>query len=90
MPLARSPSYRAEALRAVREEGGLRIGIFLFERDAQLGHVWDDRSLDAFLADPIGTVPGTAMGYSGIPDPQERVDLIIYLREANRSKALCP
>jgi cytochrome c len=32
-------------------------------------------------------VPGTAMGYAGIPDPKERADLIAYLKQANNSPA---
>ena len=52
--------------------------------------VWNEKTLDAFLADPMKTVPGTAMGYAGIPDKQERVDLIAYLKMANGSKELCP
>ncbi len=30
------------------------------------------------------TVPGTAMGYAGVKDPQERADLIAYLEAANK------
>ena len=48
---------------------------------------WDEKMLDRFLANPPGVVPGTAMTYSGIPDAQERADLIAYLREAAKSDA---
>jgi len=44
------------------------------------GIVWDERTLDRFLANPMVTVPGTAMTYAGIDDAQERADLIAYLR----------
>lgn len=47
--------------------------------------VWNDRTLDRFLADPLKTVPGTAMGYAGVADRKERLDLIAYLRQANDS-----
>ena len=47
--------------------------------------VWNEKTLDRFLADPLKAVPGTSMGYAGIPDPRERADLIAYLREAGRS-----
>lgn len=50
--------------------------------------VWNDQTLDRFLANPLQAVPGTAMGYAGITDRKERADLIAYLRQANRS-ALC-
>ena len=49
--------------------------------------VWSEATLDRFLADPLRTVPGTAMGYAGLKDPKERADLIAYLEEAGRSTA---
>lgn len=45
--------------------------------------VWNDKTLDRFLAKPLAMVPGTAMTYDGVPDPAERADLIAYLRQAN-------
>ena len=51
------------------------------------GLTWDDRTLDRFLANPPQVVPGTAMTYAGVPDPQERADLIAYLRAAGTSAA---
>jgi len=51
------------------------------------GLVWNDKTLDRFLANPLKTVPGTAMGYAGVPDPRERADLIAYLEAAGRSPA---
>lgn len=53
------------------------------------GIVWNAKTLDRFLADPIGTVPGTTMGYAGVPDPQERSDLIAWLAKAGASPS-CP
>jgi cytochrome c len=49
--------------------------------------VWSAATLDRFLANPTGVVPGTAMGYAGIPDARERADLIAYLVRANASPA---
>lgn len=46
------------------------------------GLTWNERSLDRFLADPMGVVPGTTMGYAGVKDARERADLIGYLRSA--------
>lgn len=51
--------------------------------------VWNEKTLDRFLANPTAMVPGTAMGYAGIPDPQERADLIAWLRAATASPAEC-
>ena len=53
------------------------------------GIVWNERSLDRFLANPAATVPGTAMGYAGIADARERSELIAYLREATRKGTTC-
>jgi cytochrome c len=44
--------------------------------------LWSEKTLDRFLADPLRTVPGTAMGYAGVTDRKERADLIAYLKQA--------
>jgi len=41
---------------------------------------WDDKTLDAFLADPRAVVPGTSMVYGGDTDAKERADLVAYLK----------
>ena len=51
------------------------------------GLTWNERTLSRFLADPPAVVPGSTMTYAGVPDPQERADLIAYLERANRSPA---
>lgn len=43
------------------------------------GIVWDDTSLDDFLANPSKTVPGTSM-YFNLSSPQDRDDVIAYLK----------
>jgi len=42
--------------------------------------VWDDATLDAFLADPQGFAPGTSMALPGIKSAKERKVVIDYLR----------
>jgi cytochrome c len=51
--------------------------------------VWTRESLDRFIADPMGTVPGTLMGYDGVRDPVERAQLLAYLEVASVGDA-CP
>ena len=51
--------------------------------------IWNQDTLDRFLANPTRMLPGTAMGYAGIPDPQERADLIAGLRQASASAEAC-
>lgn len=45
--------------------------------------IWDEKTLNWFLTSPMTAIPGTAMGYAGIPDAQERADLIAYLKKAD-------
>ena len=51
------------------------------------GWIWDAATLDRFLANPRGVVPGTKMGFAGVQDPDERADLIAYLQRATAKKA---
>ena len=49
------------------------------------GITWDEKTLERFLANPLAAVPGTTMTYAGVPDLQDRLDLIAYLKRANKS-----
>ena len=42
--------------------------------------VWDEQTLDAWIADPQALIPGNQMHFPGVPDPQKRQDLIAYLK----------
>lgn len=44
--------------------------------------VWDEGSLDRWLADPEQVAPGQRMGVN-VPDAHERSDLIAYLKQAS-------
>jgi cytochrome c len=46
------------------------------------GLVWTPESLDRFLADPEGYLPGTYMGSPGLRDASERRAVIQFLRGA--------
>ena len=41
--------------------------------------VWDKESLEAFITAPQKALPGNTMPFPGIPDQEERNDLIAYL-----------
>ncbi|HEV3498696.1 MAG TPA: cytochrome c family protein [Bradyrhizobium sp.] len=43
------------------------------------GGTWTDNDLNQFISNPKGFVPGTAMGFAGIPKDSERADVIAYL-----------
>ena len=51
------------------------------------GIIWEDRSLDAWLADPDGMVPDNEMPFNGIKDPQHRADLLAFLKDATKPGA---
>ena len=49
---------------------------------AKVDLVWDDASLDAWLANPQAMIPGTVMAYRQ-PKPETRAAIIAYLKELN-------
>lgn len=44
------------------------------------GETWDYAALDGFLANPRQYAPGTTMAFAGISRPEQRADVIAYLR----------
>lgn len=44
------------------------------------GNVWDVEKLDAYIADPKGTIPGNKMTFAGIKKEDEREDIIAFLK----------
>ncbi len=48
------------------------------------GIVWDEATLDRWLQGPAKMVPGTKMIFAGLADPQERADVIAYLKKATK------
>lgn len=49
---------------------------------ASSGITWDVASLDAFLADPSGLVPGSEMQRGAVRDPELRAAIVAYLVSA--------
>ena len=43
------------------------------------GVVWDEATLDKWLTNPQGFIPGQRMNFK-VPDPADRADLIAYLK----------
>src|SRR5262249_28979040 len=50
------------------------------------GIVWNDETLFKYLEKPKDVVPGTKMVFPGIKDPQDRNDLIAYLKKATAAQ----
>jgi cytochrome c len=53
-------------------------------------NVWDYEHLDNFLAAPKVVVEGTKMAYAGMKKPEDRANLIAYLRTLSDSPAPLP
>jgi cytochrome c len=51
---------------------------------------WSVDDLNAFLANPKGFVPGTSMGFVGLPRGSERADVIAYLNSLSEHPAPLP
>jgi cytochrome c len=46
------------------------------------GGTWDEATLDAWLENPAKFAPGSKMTFAGLPDAQERANVIAYLKTA--------
>ena len=44
------------------------------------GVTWDDKSLEAFIADPQKAIPGNVMPFPGVADAKQRAEIIDYLK----------
>jgi cytochrome c len=56
----------------------------------ELGGTWGYEDIGAFIADPPGVIPGTAMTFRGIDNDQDRADVVLYLRSLSDSPAPMP
>ncbi|HJR05033.1 MAG TPA: c-type cytochrome [Methylomirabilota bacterium] len=72
------PSLRGVMGRRAGTLPGFRFSPALIDAGAR-GVVWGRESLDAFLADPEGFIPGTVMGPPGLREADDRRDVIDFL-----------
>ena len=54
------------------------------------GEKWSFADLDKFLTDPKAFISGTAMGFAGFKDADERANVILYLRSLSDSPVALP
>jgi len=54
------------------------------------GGTWTVDELNKFLTNPKGYIPGTAMGFAGLPKDSERADVIAYLNSLSDSPKPLP
>jgi len=52
--------------------------------------IWDEHSLDTWLANPRGYLPGNRMTFRGLPDETQRRDLIAFLRSVSEKEGPSP
>lgn len=57
---------------------------------ARKGEQWGFEELNKFLLNPKNYVAGTRMGYAGMANPQNRADVIAYLRSLSASPKPLP
>ncbi len=60
------------------------------QRAANDGLLWDLEHLDAYLENPKALVSGTRMSFRGLKDPQDRHDVLAYLRRFSDNPANIP
>jgi cytochrome c len=48
---------------------------------------WNDKTLDEWIADPQHLIPSNEMTFAGIKDPQQRTDLLAFLKQATQPGA---
>ena len=54
------------------------------------GGTWTFEDLNSFIAHPMQTLPGTEMSFEGLPDEQQRADVIAYLRTLSEAPVPLP
>ena len=53
-------------------------------------HTWDYATLDTYLTNPKTEVPGNKMAFAGVKKPEDRANLIAYLRSLSANPAPLP
>lgn len=64
----------------VGREAGTVEGFKYSKAMKSSGVVWDEESLDAYLADPRGYIPKNKMAFAGLRKEDDREDVIAYLK----------
>jgi cytochrome c len=63
----------------VGRKAGSADGYIYSEANKASGLTWTGDELFTYLKNPRAVVPGTKMSFAGLPDPQDRADVIAYL-----------
>ena len=73
--------------------GRAKASVASFNYSAALkakGGNWTIEELNAFIQNPKAAIPGTTMGFAGIPRGTERADLIAYMNQQSDSPGPLP
>jgi hypothetical protein len=78
VPLGRAGQerHRPVARRSVGAKAGTVAGLRVQRRDEESGLTWNQATLDRYLTDPRGVVPGTKMAFGGVADAAKRQAII--------------
>ena len=66
----------------VGRHSGIVPGYTYSSANKNSGIVWTEDKLFAYLENPRAYVPGTKMSFAGLKNPQDRADVIAYLKTA--------
>ena len=64
----------------VGRHSGIMPGYTYSAANKNSGKTWDEATLFAYLENPRAYMPGTKMSFVGLRNPQQRVDVIAYLK----------
>lgn len=64
----------------VGRQAGTMPGYTYSAANKNSGKTWDEATLFAYLENPRAYIPGTKMSFVGLRNPQQRVDVIAYLK----------
>ena len=71
----------------VGRRSGQAAGYDYSDANRNSGLTWDRGTLDRYLTDPRGVVPGTKMSFPGLKDPAERQAVIGFLESRSGNHA---
>ena len=65
---------------------GKSLGYSYSKANINKNIIWDEKTIDIYLKSPKKYIPGTKMVFSGIKKPQDRLDLIAYMKKFNQTE----